>query len=58
MPVSIEFAGRDKVNIHSNQRDLSRFLLNSENGNWAFWLDDDFKMVRLLNDGGTEIVRD
>jgi hypothetical protein len=58
MSVSIEFAGRDKVNIRSSQRELSRFLLKSESGDWAFWLDDQFKMVRLLNDGGTEIVRD
>lgn len=58
MSVSIEFAGRDKVNIRSSQRELSRFLLKSESGDWAFWLDDQLKMVRLLNDGGTEIVRD
>jgi hypothetical protein len=58
MSVSIEFTGRDKVNIRSSQRDLSRFLLKGETGDWAFWLDDQFKLVRLLNDGGTEIVRD
>lgn len=58
MSVSIEFAGPDKVNIHSSQRDLSRFVLKAETGDWAFWLDDQFKLVRLLNDGGTEIVRD
>lgn len=58
MSVSIEFTGRDKVNIRSSQRELSRFLLKSETGDWAFWLDDQLKLVRLLNDGGTEIVRD
>jgi len=58
MSVSIEFAGPDKINIRSSQRDLSRFVLKSETGDWAFWLDDQFKLVRLLNDGGTEIVRD
>jgi hypothetical protein len=58
MSVSIEFAGRDKVNIRSSQRELSRFLLKAETGDWAFWLDDQLKLVRLVNDGGTEIVRD
>ena len=58
MLVSIEFSGRDKVKIGTSQRDLSRFLLKGETGDWAFWLDDQFKLVRLLNDGGTEIVRD
>jgi hypothetical protein len=32
--------------------------LRSENGDWAFWLDDQFKLVRLLADNGTEVVRD
>jgi hypothetical protein len=58
MSVSIEFTGRDKVNIHSSQRELSRFLMKAETGDWAFWLDDQLKLVRLVNDGGTEIVRD
>src|SRR5436190_4325948 len=58
MPVSIEFTGRDKVNVHAVQRELSRFVLKSESGDWAFWLDDQLKLVRLLNDTGTEVVRD
>jgi hypothetical protein len=58
MPVSIEFTGRDKVNVHAVQRELSRFVLKSESGDWAFWLDDQLKLVRLLNDSGTEVVRD
>lgn len=58
MPVSIEFTGRDKVNVHAVQRELSRFVLKSELGDWAFWLDDQLKLVRLLNDSGTEVVRD
>lgn len=58
MPISIEFAGQDKVNIHATQRELSRFLMKSENGDWTFWLDDQLKLVRLMNDTGTEVVRD
>lgn len=58
MAVTIEFAGRDKVSIRGSEMELSKFLLSSENGDWAFWLDDHLKLVRLLSDGGTEVVRD
>ena len=61
MPVSIEFAGRDKVSIRGMERDLLRFVLKSETGDWAFWLDDHdkFKLIRLQADGEpTEVVRD
>jgi len=58
MPVSIEFAGRDKVTIRGGEQELSHFILRSESGDWAFWLDDQLKLVRLLADGGTEVVRD
>lgn len=58
MLVTIEFTGKDKVMIRGAQRELSRFVLQSETGDWAFWLDDQFKLVRLLGDNGVEVVRD
>ena len=59
MAVTIEFAGRDKVSIHGADRDLIRFVLRTEVGDWAFWLDDQLKLVRLLAEGeGTEVLRD
>ena len=58
MSVAIEFAGREKLTLHGAERELSKFLLSSETGDWTFWLDDQFKLVRLANDSGTEIVRD
>lgn len=58
MPVSIEFTGTDRVTIRGSERQLSRFMMKSEAGDWAFWLDDDFKLVRLLGDNGIEVVRD
>lgn len=58
MSVSMEFTGRDKVTIAGTQRDLSHFVLSSEVGDWTFWLDDSFKLVRLVDDSGTEVVRD
>jgi hypothetical protein len=58
MLVTIEFTGKDKVMVRGTERELSRFMLKSESGDWAFWLDDQFKLVRLLGDNGVEIVRD
>ena len=59
MSVSIEFIAREKFTVRGTEREFSRFLLRSETGDWAFWLDDQFKLIRLLADGeGTEVVRD
>lgn len=58
MLVSIEFTGKDKVMVRGSERNLSRFMLKSETGDWAMWLDESFKVVRLLGDNGIEVVRD
>jgi hypothetical protein len=58
MLVSIEFTGKDKVTVRGTERELTRFMLRSETGDWAMWLDDSFKIVRLLGDNGIEVVRD
>jgi hypothetical protein len=58
MLVNIEFTGKDKVMIRGSEHELSRFMLRSETGDWTFWLDDTFKVVRLLGDNGIEVVRD
>ena len=58
MPVSIEFTGRDKVTIRGKEQELLHFILRGETGEWAFWLDDQFKLIRLLADSGVEVVRD
>lgn len=59
MLVSMEFAGKDKVAIRGVQRELSHFLLKSDGGEWALWLDDQFKLVRVTVAGeNTEVVRD
>ena len=58
MAVSIEFSGEEKLTIHGSEHQFTRFVLRSENGDWTFWLDGQFKLVRLLADGGTEVLRD
>jgi hypothetical protein len=58
MSLAIEFAGREKVNVRGTERELSKYLMSSDSGDWAFWLDDQLKLIRLVNDAGTEVVRD
>lgn len=58
MSVSVQFTGKEKLTIRGIQQEYSRFLLSSEMGDWVFWLDDAFKLVRLKDSGGTEVVRD
>lgn len=58
MPVAIEFIGRDKLTFHGAEHEFSKFVLKSEVADWTFWLDDQFKLVRLLDDSGTEVLRD
>jgi hypothetical protein len=58
MAVSVEFSGKEKVTIRGKEQELSHFKIRSESGDWAFWLDDQFKLVRLQSEGGMEVVRD
>ncbi|MGH9546574.1 MAG: hypothetical protein ACRD23_15305 [Terriglobales bacterium] len=57
--VSMAFTGKEKIQVHGVERDLNHFLLRSEAGDWSLWLDDQFKLVRILVAGdNTEVVRD
>jgi len=59
LPLSVEFAGRDKVSIRGAEKEMNKFLLKSEGADWAMWLDDQFKLQRILiASENTEIVRD
>jgi hypothetical protein len=59
MSVGVEFAGREKVTIRGVEHELNRLNLKSDSIDWALWLDDQFKMQRILVSGeNTEVVRD
>jgi len=59
MSVTLEFAGREKITIRGADQELNRLDLKSESDNWELWLDDQFKLQRILIVGGnTEVVRD
>jgi hypothetical protein len=59
MLVSVEFIGKEKVPVHGADRELSRFMLKSDSGEWSLWLDNQFKLVRILvAEDNTEVIRD
>lgn len=56
MGVTVEFTGQEKLTLHAGECQCNRFVLGSESGDWTFWLDEKFKLVRLLSDTGTEVT--
>ncbi len=59
MAVSMAFSGKEKIPIRGVDRELSRFTLKTENGDWSLWLDDHLKLVRILiASDNTEVIRD
>lgn len=59
LPLTVEFSGRDKTSIRGTEHELNKFILRSEGGDWTMWLDDHFKLQRILiASDNTEVVRD
>jgi hypothetical protein len=59
LPLTVEFSGRDKTSIRGTERELNKFILRSEGGDWTMWLDEHFKLQRILiASDNTEVVRD
>jgi len=59
MQLSVEFDGRSKISIHGTERELNAFTLKSDAGDWNLWLDDQFKLIRIVVPGdNTEVLRD
>jgi hypothetical protein len=57
--VSMAFTGKEKVSVHGVEKELDHFVLKSEAGDWSMWLDDQYKLVRILvASDNTEVVRD
>lgn len=47
--VTLEYAGREKVTSNGAERELSRFKLTTDdNTEWSLWVDDSYKLIRIL----------
>lgn len=61
MRVTLEPVGKEKVQVRGTDRELARFNLKFEGGEWAMWLDDQdhYKVVKIsIPSEKTEVVRD
>jgi len=59
--VTLEPVGSEKVQVHGTERQLPRFNLKFEGGEWALWLDDQdhYKIVKIsIPSEKTDVVRD
>jgi hypothetical protein len=57
--VSMSFMGPDDVTVKGNAVKLSRIDMKSDSGSWSLWMDDQFKLIRILDtDTNIEVVRD
>jgi len=59
MPLTVEFTGREKIAIRGAEMELNKFILRSEGGDWTMWLDNQFKLQKILiPSDSTEVLRD
>jgi hypothetical protein len=57
--VSIEYVGPEKVNLKTGQKDLTKFRIVTEGPEWFVWVDENYKIQRILvPEDGTEVLRD
>lgn len=55
----VNFVGREMLALHGVAKELSKFSMTSEFGDWVLWLDDQHKLVRIVLSGeNTEVLRD
>jgi hypothetical protein len=57
--ISIEYKGIEKINIKGAELSLRRFDLDVDDVVWSMWMDDDYKLQRILvPSSNTEVLRD
>lgn len=57
--VTMESAGWEKISIRGTERNLIRLNLKTDSGDWSLWLDNTYKLVRMLIPGqNMEVLRD
>jgi len=58
-PLSAEFLGHEKVTFKGSQQELNKIEFKTEAGSWQLWLDNDYKVMRMVIEGdNTEVIRD
>jgi hypothetical protein len=56
---TLNFEGRDTIALHGVPKELSKFSMSSDFGDWVLWIDEQNKLVRIVIPGeSTEVLRD
>ena len=57
--VNIEYKGPEKITIRGQEQQLRRFDLDADGVIWSMWMDDSYKILRILvPQNQTEVLRD
>lgn len=54
--LTMEFLGREKLNLKGGPQDLLKLELKAEASTWQIWLDDQFKVMRITVVGENTVV--
>jgi hypothetical protein len=58
-PISMEFTGAEKINLHGSDQELYRVEMQGDIGTWVLWFDSQFKLQRIsVPSENTEVTRD
>ena len=55
-PLSAEFLGRETLTLKNGQQELIKLELKNDAGTWQLWLDDQFKVLRMVIVGENTVV--
>jgi hypothetical protein len=57
--INIEYKGPEKITVKGNEVQLRRFDLDVDGVKWALWMDENYKLIRILvPENNTEVLRD
>jgi hypothetical protein len=58
-PLAAEYLGREKITFKGSEREFNKVEFKNDAGVWQLWLDDQFKLERILiPSDNTEVIRD
>ena len=58
-PATMEYLGREKLMFKGAEREFNKLEFKGDGSAWVLWLDDQFKLQRILiSEENTEVVRD
>lgn len=55
----VELLGREKITLKSGEKEFNKIKLDADGTTWLFWVDDDYKVVKIaIPSNKVEVLRD